>query len=158
MNNPFTLIAIAAALIAFLLAAAAHGQSLVVQYGNLVYRNASGATEVLTETGADGSPTISPDGNLVGFTRLQQGERENKEIAGSGPLRDVYVIRISDLRTSYLASTHLRFRRARRSISTRQRGRHPKRFMPFRFKAVASGLLQTAIASRLSSTVNTRAT
>ncbi|BCQ26525.1 TonB family protein [Caballeronia sp. NK8] len=96
MNDPFKLIAIAAALIAFLFAAAADAQSVVVQYGNLVYRNASGATEVLTETGADGSPTISPDGNLVAFTRLQPGERENKKIAGSGPQRDVYVIRISD--------------------------------------------------------------
>ncbi|SAK64103.1 protein TolA [Caballeronia hypogeia] len=96
MNNPFKLIAIAAALIAFLLSAASHAQSVVVQYGNLVYRHASGATEVLTETGADGSPAISPDGNLIAFTRLRPGERENSEITGSGPLRDVYVIRISD--------------------------------------------------------------
>lgn len=79
-----------------LAAMGAHAQSVVVQYGNLVYSRASGATEVLTESGADGNPVISPDGSLIAFTRLHSGEQEDSGDAGSGPLRDVYVMRLSD--------------------------------------------------------------
>lgn len=74
----------------------AQAQSVVVQYGNLVYLQASGATEVLTESGADGNPAISPDRSLIAFTRLHPGEQEDSKDAGSGPLRDVYVMRLSD--------------------------------------------------------------
>lgn len=77
-------------------AVTAHAQSVVVQHGNLVYRDASGATALLTETGADGSPVISPDGTLVAFVRQRPGEKANSNDPNSGSLSDVYVIRISD--------------------------------------------------------------
>ncbi|CAB3801853.1 hypothetical protein LMG28614_05509 [Paraburkholderia ultramafica] len=79
-----------------LTAVAARAQSVVVQHGNLVYRNASGATELLTETGADGSPAISPDGNLIAFMRQRPGEQVDSNDPNSGSLSDVYVISISD--------------------------------------------------------------
>jgi hypothetical protein len=79
-----------------LVAVAAHGQSVVVQHGNLVYQNTSGATELLTETGADGGAVISPDGSLVAFSRLRSGESADSTDPNSGALSDVYVIRISD--------------------------------------------------------------
>jgi TonB family protein len=75
---------------------ATHAQSVVVQHGNLVYRNASGATDLLTETGADGNPVITPDGSLVAFTRLRPGDNPDLNDPNSGALSDVYVIRISD--------------------------------------------------------------
>jgi TonB family protein len=75
---------------------AAQAQSVVVQHGNLVFRDTSGATELLTETGADGNPVISPDGSLVAFTRLHPGEEPDSNVAGNGSLSDIYVIRISD--------------------------------------------------------------
>ncbi|MFX1716736.1 TolB family protein [Paraburkholderia sp. A1RO-5L] len=93
-----------ATLVALSLGAGAHAQSVVVQYGNLVYQNASGATEVLTETGADGNPVISPDGSMIAFTRLRSGEQEDSDIAGSGPLRDVYVMRLSDRAVTKIVS------------------------------------------------------
>ncbi len=75
---------------------AAHAQSVVTQHGNLVYVSASGATELLTETGADGSPVISPDRTQVAFTRLRPRENTDSNDLNSGSLSDVYVIRISD--------------------------------------------------------------
>jgi len=96
MIKPFNLKALVVGALLAIAAAGTHAQSVVVQYGNLVYQNASGATETLTETGADGNPVISPDGSLIVFTRIRPGEQENSADAGSGPLRDVYVMRLSD--------------------------------------------------------------
>jgi hypothetical protein len=89
---------------ALALAAGAHAQSVVVQYGNLVYQHASGATEVLTETGADGNPAISPDGSVIAFTRLRPSEQADSDDAGSGPLRDVYVMRLSNHEVTKIVS------------------------------------------------------
>jgi TonB family protein len=77
-------------------ATAAHAQSVVVQHGNLVYQSASGATETLTETGADGNPALSPDGTLIAFTRLRADAPMDSKSAVAGPLRDVYVMRLAD--------------------------------------------------------------
>jgi hypothetical protein len=105
--------------------------------------------------------------------RLRPGENADSNDPNSGSLSDVYVIRISDHALAKLVTaTHseqpenelsginsLKFSPDSSTLySTRQYGQHPRRSMPFRFKAVASGLLQTAMASRLSSAVNTRAT
>jgi Tol biopolymer transport system component len=48
---------------------------------------------------------MSPDGNLIAFTRLRSGEQEHPEIAGSGPLRDVYVMRLSDRAVTKIVSS-----------------------------------------------------
>ncbi|WP_321948314.1 TonB family protein [Paraburkholderia sp. J10-1] len=77
-------------------ATGAPAQSVDVQYGNLVYRNASGESDVLTETGADGSPAISPSGTLVAFTRQRPGDQADPNDPNRGALSDVYIIRVSD--------------------------------------------------------------
>lgn len=96
MTKPFHLKAIFVGASLAIAAAGAHAQSVVVQHGNLVYQNATGATEVLTETGADGSPAISPDGKLIAFTRQRPGEQADSNDPNSGTLSDVYLIRTSD--------------------------------------------------------------
>lgn len=63
--------------------------TIAVQQGNVVYTAPGGATLVLTETGADDSPALSPDGRLVAFTRLT---REANEPDGEPPVRDLWVI------------------------------------------------------------------
>ena len=64
-----------------------------VQEGNIVYTDPTGATEVLTETGADGAPRLSPDGTLVAFTRLT---RDADEANFNPAVRDLWVIRLKD--------------------------------------------------------------
>ena len=66
-----------------LAAVAAHAQSVVVQHGNLVYGNASGATDVLTETAQTGV-RCPPDSSLVAFTRVRSGEEGNSSDPNSG--------------------------------------------------------------------------
>jgi Tol biopolymer transport system component len=59
---------------------------------------------VLTETGADGSPVISSDGKLIAFTRERPSQHDDSEDAGSGPLRDVYVMRLADRSVTKIVS------------------------------------------------------
>lgn len=63
--------------------------TVAVQQGNIVYSDPSGATEVLTETGADGWPALSPDGSLLVFTRVTQ-DATNYDPA----VRDLWVIHL----------------------------------------------------------------
>lgn len=65
--------------------------TVFVQEGNIVYSNPTGATEVLTETGADGAPVLSQDGSLVAFTRLT---RDTDEANFDPAVRDLWVIRL----------------------------------------------------------------
>ncbi|NPT44336.1 hypothetical protein GNZ12_24100 [Paraburkholderia sp. 1N] len=94
---------ILAALLA-LAAASAHAQSVGVQWGNIVYASATGERTVLTDTGADASPVLSPDGRLVAFTRLRQGEQAGSDDPQSGPLADVYVMRLADHHVTKIVS------------------------------------------------------
>jgi dipeptidyl aminopeptidase/acylaminoacyl peptidase len=93
---------IAVAALVVLASLSVRAQAVFVQSGNVIYRDASGPTEVLTETGADSNPVISPDGSLVAFSRLHPGEPEQSEDAGSGPLRDLWVLRIADRKATRL--------------------------------------------------------
>jgi len=94
---------ILAALIA-IAAGAAHAQAVGVQWGNIVYASATGERTVLTDTGADASPVLSPDGRLVAFTRLRQGEQAESDDPQSGPLADVYVMRLADRHVTKIVS------------------------------------------------------
>jgi hypothetical protein len=80
-----------------------HG-TVAVQQGNVVYTAPSGATQVLTETGADDNPMLSPDGKLVAFTRLT---RQANEQDGEPPVRDLWVIRVDDQKAMKTLSTCL---------------------------------------------------
>jgi Tol biopolymer transport system component len=64
-----------------------------VQEGNIVYTAPGGATEALTETGADDAPAISPTGDAVAFTRLTHGVDEAHD---SPAVRDLWVIHLKD--------------------------------------------------------------
>jgi hypothetical protein len=64
-----------------------------VQEGNIVYTAPGGATEALTETGADDAPAISPTGDAVAFTRLTRGVDEAHD---SPAVRDLWVIHLKD--------------------------------------------------------------
>jgi len=73
--------------------AAAPIGSVSVQEGNIVYTAPGGATEVLTETGADDAPAISPTGDAVAFTRQTRGVDEAND---SPAVRDLWVIHLKD--------------------------------------------------------------
>jgi Tol biopolymer transport system component len=64
-----------------------------VQQGNIVYSDPKGTTEVLTETGADDEPVLSPDGTLVAFTRLI---RDADDAHFDPAIRDLWVIQVMD--------------------------------------------------------------
>jgi Tol biopolymer transport system component len=73
--------------------AAAPIGSVAVQEGNIVYTAPGGATEALTETGADDAPAISPAGDTVAFTRQTRGVDEAHD---SPAVRDLWVIHLKD--------------------------------------------------------------
>ncbi|MFM0441079.1 hypothetical protein PQQ84_31845 [Paraburkholderia strydomiana] len=118
--------------LSFHIAYAADGRgTAAVQQGNVVYTALGGATQVLTETGADDNPVLSPDGRLIAFTRLT---REGNDQDGDPPVRDLWVVGVDGLKATklvtgkpegnedpnrcLLASTVLSFRpRDRRSTS-----------------------------------------
>ena len=77
--------------------AASTSGSVSVQQGNIVYVAPGGATEVLTESGVDDAPVLSPDGALVAFTRLT---RDVDEAHDSPAVRDLWVIRLNDHRAT----------------------------------------------------------
>lgn len=77
-----------------------HG-TVAVQQGNVVYTAPSGATQVLTETGADDNPMLSPDGKLIAFTRLT---REANEQDGDPPVRDLWVIGVDGQKAKKLVT------------------------------------------------------
>lgn len=73
----------------------------VVQQGNVVYIAPGGATQVLTETGADDNPVLSPDGTLIAFTRLT---REGHDQDGDPPVRDLWVVGVDGLKATRLVT------------------------------------------------------
>jgi Tol biopolymer transport system component len=72
-----------------------------IQRGNVVYTAPGGATRVLTETGADGTPVLSPDGRLIAFTRLA---REGNGRDGDPPVRDLWVIGVDGQKAKKLVT------------------------------------------------------
>ncbi|GAB2875351.1 hypothetical protein GCM10027093_08450 [Paraburkholderia jirisanensis] len=72
-----------------------------VQEGNIVYTAANGATEVLTETGADSAPIMSPDGKLIAFTRLTRAADEEDF---EPPVSDLWVLDIASHKATRLVT------------------------------------------------------
>lgn len=88
--------------LSFHISYAAEGRGTVaVPQGNVVYTAPGGATQVLTETGADDHPVLSPDGRLIAFTRLT---REGNNQDGDPPVRDLWVIRVDGLKATKLVT------------------------------------------------------
>jgi hypothetical protein len=73
--------------------AAAPIGAVSVQEGNIVYTAPGGATEALTESGADDAPALSPAGDAIVFTRLT---RDVDEAHDSPAVRDLWLIHLKD--------------------------------------------------------------
>jgi Tol biopolymer transport system component len=72
-----------------------------VQKGNILYTTPSGTTEILTRTGDNGAPALSPNGELIAFTRVihQEGSR-----SADLPVRDLWVINVDNHKATRLVA------------------------------------------------------
>ncbi len=64
---------VATAALLALLATAAHGASVRVEHGNVVYVNDAGEPRALGSEGLDADPALSPDGKIIVFVRDTPG-------------------------------------------------------------------------------------
>jgi Tol biopolymer transport system component len=97
----YTLLLLIVANICYTDTAESHG-AVSSEKGSIVYTSPSGVTEVLTKTGVDDAPILSPDGKLIAFTRVvRQG---NDQQLDDQPVRDLWVINVDSHKSTRLVA------------------------------------------------------